>query len=250
MSLIKNKQEIIKIKIAAQVVGKILSTLKKLIAPQTTGLMLAQKAQEIITQHGCQPNFLHYRGFPNVICVSINDQLIHGIPNDYPFQEGDLVSVDAGCQYQGYHADASLTVIVGQPKNKGDSFLLSTTKNALDLVIKKIKPGMTVGDIGHLVNQVATLNNYYVCLDYAGHGIGKQLHEEPMIYNFGKPQTGTVLQPGMVICVEPMFLQGSSQIKLLPDGWTVVSTNQKNNCHFEHTILITENGCQVLSLYD
>lgn len=248
MSLIKTEQEIAKIRFAAKVVGKILATLKPLVTPQSNGLKLAKKAHQIMQTHDCQPSFLNYQGFPNVICVSVNEQLIHGIPNAKFFQAGDLVSIDVGCQYQGYHADAALTVIVGQSKSKSDSKLLTTTKAALDLIITKLQPGMSIGDVGYLINQVASKERYYVPREYAGHGIGQNLHEDPIIFNYGQPQTGTILKAGMVICVEPMFLQASAQTTVLSDGWTVVSSAQKNSCHFEHTILITATGCEVLSI--
>lgn len=218
MNLVKNVLEIAKITIAAKVVGKILSHLKTLTVPGNNGLLLAKTAHSIMREHGCVPNFLNYHGFPDVICISINNQLLHGIPNDYSFRHGDLVSIDVGCQYEGYHADAAITVVVKQFKNLSDQKLLKTTKNALNTVIKMIKPGMTVGDIGCLIEQIAYQNNYQVPLNYAGHGIGQNLHEEPVIFNYGKPCTGTILQTGMVICVEPMFLQGGNETTTLDDN--------------------------------
>ena len=218
MNLVKNNEEIAKIKFAASIVGKALATLSKLALPGNSDRLLAKTAKEIILNHGCQPSFLNYQGFPDVVCISVNQQLVHGIPSGYLFQNGDLVSIDIGCQYQGYHADAALTVIVGQPKSMADQKLVAVTKFALDQVVNHLQPGMRVGDVGSLIHQIAKSHNYYVPKEYSGHGIGKSLHEPPFIFNFGQPGTGTLLQPGMVVCVEPMFLQNSDEITVLSDG--------------------------------
>lgn len=217
VNLIKNGEEIAQSRRAGDVVAKILATLYGMILPGNNGLMLEKKAKEIMQQHDCQPNFLHYHGFPNAICVSINDQLVHGIPNNKPFCEGDLVSVDVGCKYQKMHADAAFTKIVGNGTQQ-DQALCHVGKKSLDLVIANLRPGVTVGDIGHIINSFVKKNNLYVTNQFAGHGIGKELHEEPEILNFGIPQKGLVLQKNMIICIEPMVMRGNNELLLLSDG--------------------------------
>ena len=249
MRLIKTKQEVTNISFAGKVVAQILATLSKMLVPGCNGLILSKKAKAIMLENNCQPSFFGYYGFPDVICVSVNEQLVHGIPNDLTFQTGDLVSIDVGCQYQGYHADAALTQVVGKTLNCNDSLLLTRTEAVLQKVVEKLKPGMKVGDIGYMIEQVAFSYGYSVPLNYAGHGIGAQLHEEPTIFNFGQKNTGLSLKPGMVVCIEPMFLLGRNETETLDDGWTVVAIDGKRNCHFEHTILITKKGCQVLTDY-
>lgn len=247
-SLVKTPQQITNARIAGKVVGKILKTLTHMLVVGNNGLILAQKAAAIIKENNCQPNFLHYQGFPSVICVSINEQMIHGIPNNYLFQEGDLVSIDVGCQYKGMHADAALTKIIGKGTIANQK-LVASTLASLELVIQRLKAGKRIGDIGYWISNFIHQKGYYLTTDYGGHGIGKQLHEPPIILNIGQKNSGLLLKKNMLICVEPMVLMGDSATKVLADGWTVVNSNNQNSCHFEHTLLITETGVEVLTLF-
>ncbi len=248
-NLIKNSNQIQKIKIAGKVVAQILAQLSQMIIPGNNGIFLAKKAYEIILQNNCQPNFLNYQGFPDVICVSINETLIHGIPNNRSFKEGDLVSVDVGCKYQGMHADAALTKIVGKG-SENDQKLVDVTKKSLELIIKKLKSGFFVGNIGNIVSAFVKKSGYFLTEEFCGHGIGLSLHEKPDILNVEQSNLGMRLRSNMIICIEPMVLTGNNELQILSDGWSVVSKNKKNNCHFEHMLLITEEGCEVLTDYE
>lgn len=232
--------------------GKLIKVLKrkifKIAVEGSDGKKLDIYAQEFIKKNNAHASFLNYKGFPNSICVSINEQLIHGIPNKRNFRNGDLVSIDLGININGYHADAAFTKIIGSGcTTKQKRKLLQVTKNALTSVVKIIKPGIDTGTIGYFIEKYAKDNNLFVIKNYCGHGIGKNLHEEPQILNFGKKGEGTKLYAGMTICIEPMFQICCSKTKVLADGWTVVSKDSCLNAHFEHTILVTKTGAKVLT---
>ncbi|KMQ92637.1 methionine aminopeptidase [Lasius niger] len=190
--------------------------LAKLIKVGTTGKMLDLKARQIIKKHGATPSFLNYHGFPAAICVSVNEQLIHGIPNDVPFKLNDLVKVDAGAAINGYHSDAAFTMCVGQPTKEQEK-IINITKEALKKAIKMIKPGVRIGDISAVIQTYVESQGFYLPISYTGHGIGKSLHEDPAIPNVGIINTGVKLHAGMTICVEPMVTTSSSKIRVLDD---------------------------------
>ncbi len=249
MNLVKTPQEIVFLRKAGQITGKILTTLRRTIKVGTTGIELDLIARQIMDENDCVPNFLNYEGFPAHICVSRNFELIHGIPNDVPFQTNDLITVDVGCSYRGWHADAALSVIVGQGTPESRE-LLKVTKVCLENIIQKLKPGKKVGWIGAEIQKTAENKGFFLTTEFTGHGIGKALHELPSIYNKGEADPGIELLPNMVICVEPMLLIDSEGVEILSDKWTVVSKNRKLNCHFEHMLLITKTGVEVLTAYE
>ncbi|UZK64513.1 type I methionyl aminopeptidase [Mycoplasma mycoides subsp. capri] len=247
MITIKNQEQIQKMKIAGQVLAKGLNLLKSMIKPGVNCLDLDKAFEEFIKQNGCESNFKNYQGFPKTICISINDQLIHGIPKNRILQNGDIVSIDAGCMYQKWHADSAFTMVCGIANDKKNDILIRVTEKALDLAIAELKPGIRVGTIGSIIQNYVELHNFSVPRDYTGHGIGLALHEDPYIPNYGIPNTGVRLQENMVICIEPMVQMGTYKTKLADDNWTVYSADHSMTAHFEHTILITKDGCEVLT---
>lgn len=247
MVSIKSPSEISNIKKAGKVVAVIHQELAKLIKVGTTGKMLDKKAREIIKEYKATPSFLNYHGFPAVICVSVNEQLIHGIPNDIPFKINDLVKIDAGAAVNGYHADAAFTMSVGQP-TKDQEKIINVTKEALMKAIEIIKPGVRIGDISSTIQTYVESQGFYLPTSYTGHGIGKFLHEDPAIPNVGVANTGIKLYAGMTICIEPMVQTSTNKVKVLNDQWTVVATDKKPTAHFEHTLLVTNDGCQILTI--
>lgn len=246
MVSIKSAAEIVKMKAAGKVVAEIHQELVKLIKVGTTGKMLDAKAREIIKKRQSTPSFLNYHGFPAVICVSVNEQLIHGIPNDTPFKLNDLVKVDAGAAVAGYHADAAFTMCVGQPTPEQEK-IINVTQEALAKAIAIVKPGTRIGDIGATIQAYVESRGFYLPTSYTGHGIGRFLHEDPAIPNVGVANTGMRLHAGMTICIEPMVQTSTAEVRVLKDQWTVVATDNKATAHFEHTLLVTEDGCEILT---
>ena len=205
---IKDQIAISKMQEAGRIVGKVHNELKKIIKPGVTLLELDRKAEEIIRGEGATPSFLGYHGFPATICASVNEVLVHGIPNNYELQDGDLISVDVGAYKDGYHGDAAFTMGVGKISAEAEN-ISKATKAALAKAISICKPGMTVGDIGNAIQEVAKEYGVKLTKDYTGHGIGTQLHEDPVVPNFGKRGRGQVLKEGMAIAIEPMFIIGT-----------------------------------------
>lgn len=246
MISIKNSYEIEQMRKAGKVVAQIHQELAKLIKVGTTGKMLDKKAQEIIKKNKALPSFLNYHGFPAVICVSVNENLIHGIPNNIPFKHNDLVKIDAGAAINGYHCDAAFTMCVGAP-TPALAKIINVTKEALMKAIAIIKPGVRIGDISHTIQTYVENQGFYLPTSYTGHGIGKSLHEAPAIPNIGIPNVGFKLQAGMTICIEPMVQTTTNKVKVLSDQWTVAAIDKKPTAHFEHTILVTDNGYEILT---
>lgn len=247
MITIKTDQEIEYMRKACLTLKQIHQELKAMIKPGVTGVMLNQRAEEIIRANNCQPNFKGLYGFPATICVSLNEVLVHGIPNHTPFVEGDLVSVDAGCSYEGYNSDGAFTVIVGKPRTTEHVKLLTVTETALAKATAILKPGVRIGDIGETIQTYVEGEGFFLPTEFTGHGIGRELHEEPMIPNVGTTGVGMRLQAGMTICIEPMVQIGTKAIKMLDDNWTPVSALHLCSAHFEDTILITPTGYEVLT---
>lgn len=246
MVSIKNESEIVKMRKAGQVVAEIHRELAKMMKVGVTGKMLDSKAREIIKKHQATPSFLNYHGFPAVICVSVNEQLIHGIPNDTPLKLNDLVKIDAGAAVAGYHADAAFTITVGEPTKEQEK-IINVTKEALQKAIEMIKPGIRIGDIGATIQAYVESQGFYLPTSYTGHGIGRFLHEDPAIPNVGIANTGLRLHVGMTICIEPMVQTSTDRVKVLKDQWTVVAADKKPTAHFEHTLLVTNDGCEILT---
>lgn len=236
-------------KIAAKAVALILQTLKSEIRPGICGKELAKKALEIMTEKKVKSSILGYQGFPEAICVSLNNELTHGIPDQRLFVRGDLVSIDVACNYRGFHADAALTTIVAENETDREKRkLLETGWKNLDNVIQNIKPNITtVQDIGGMIEKYAKKAGFFVIKEYGGHGIGQRMHEKPFIPNYCNDDK-TILRENMLICVEPLIQLKDSPIRIADNKWTVLTKSL--NAHFEHTLLITKEGVKNLTAYE
>ena len=235
---------------ANQLVGKTLAEVGKHVAPGVSTLQLDKIAEEFIRDHGAVPAFLGYGGFPNSICASVNEQVVHGIPSSSKIlNEGDIISVDCGTILNGYVGDSAYTFCVGEvdPKVKD---LLKTTKESLYLGIQAAVEGKRIGDISNAVQTYCESHNYSVVRELVGHGIGKRMHEEPEVPNYGRRGCGPLLKSGMCICIEPMINMGSKNVVFERDGWTVRTKDRKCSAHFEHCIAIRPDGPQILSSFD
>ena len=217
-----------------------------LIKPGITTAELDIIAENIIRESGAIPSFKGYQGFPFATCISVNEQVVHGFPSSRPLQNGDIVGVDVGACVEKYHADAAITVACGNSDSRV-SQLMSVTKNALALALNEVKPNNHIGDISAVIQKEAEDNGMSVIRDLFGHGVGLKLHEDPMIPNFGVRGQGPLLKEGMVLAIEPMLVLGSHQIKVLADGWTVVTQDGSWSAHEEHTVAVTSNGCKILT---
>ena len=234
---------------AGRLVGHTLSALVEAVRPGVTLLELDALAEEVIRGGGGVPSFLGYHGFPNTLCLSPNDRVVHGIPNDYRLREGDILSVDCGAIVEGYHGDAAVTVPVGEI-DQADQRLIETTERALWAGIDQCRPGRRLSDIGHAVEGVAAIVGYGVVREYVGHGIGTRMHEEPQVPNYGRPGRGLRLEVGLALAIEPMVNEGGPETRVLEDGWTVVTRDGSRSAHFEHTVAVTPQGPEVLTLLD
>jgi len=245
---LKTKEEIIKIRKSAQIVKKVLEKLKTIVRAGIATLEFDIVAMEELKKYGAKPAFLGYRGFPKSVCISINNEVVHGIPSDKRIlKDGDIVSIDFGVEYDGYFGDAALTVPVGKISNTAKK-LIDVTEKALYEGIKNAKVGNKLYDISASIQEYVEKNGFSVVRDYVGHGIGKKLHEEPIVPNFGEKGTGPVLKEGMVFAIEPMVNEKGFEVKVLDNGWTVVTVDNGLSAHFEHTVAITINGPEILSV--
>jgi len=205
--------------------------------------------RKYITSHGAKPSFLGYGGFPGSACISINDVVIHGIPGPQVIKDGDIVSVDVGAYIGGFHGDSCKTFAVGEVSEEAKA-LMKSTEESLYLAISMVKPGVRLGDLGAAIQKYNDDNGYGVVREFVGHGVGRDLHEDPEVPNFGKAGHGVRLQAGMVIAIEPMITEGSPKVKVMGDGWTTKTADGKLSAHFEHTIAVTETGCMILTKPD
>lgn len=250
MIYLKTDEEIELMREANQLVGKTLAEVGKHVAPGVSTLQLDKIAEEFIRDHGAVPAFLGYGGFPNSICASVNEQVVHGIPSSSKIlNEGDIISVDCGTILNGYVGDSAYTFCAGEvdPKVKD---LLKTTKESLYLGIQAAVEGKRIGDISNAVQTYCESHNYSVVRELVGHGIGKRMHEEPEVPNYGRRGCGPLLKSGMCICIEPMINMGSKNVVFERDGWTVRTKDRKCSAHFEHCIAIRPEGPQILSSFD
>ncbi|AKU80248.1 type I methionyl aminopeptidase [Spiroplasma turonicum] len=246
---IKNKEQIEKMRYAGKVLSEALHNLKKMIKPGINCLELDKSFIDFITSKGCTSNFKGYYDYPAHICVSINEQLIHGIPKDRILKNGDIVSIDAGCIYEGYHSDSAFTVICGDSSNEKISKLVDLTERSLYLAIEHVRAGVRIGTISATVQNFIEDNGFHLPTSYSGHGIGLEMHEDPFIPNVGIKNTGMRLVPGMTICIEPMVQVGTNKTIVDDDKWTVLSKDGSMTAHFEHTVLVTEDDPEVLTLF-
>jgi methionyl aminopeptidase len=246
MIILKSKSEIEKMAIACRIVAEVLDVLVRAARPGLTTLELDALAERGIRTRGGVPAFKGYRGFPNTLCVSINEQVVHGIPSKRRLRTGDIIGLDLGAKWEGYYGDAAVTIPVGQiPSEKG--CLLATAREALYMGIKEVSPGKHLSDISHTIQRYAETRGYSVVRAFVGHGIGTALHEEPQVPNFGPPGRGPRLKAGMVLAIEPMVNIGVADVEILDDGWTVVTADGQLSAHFEHTVAITDEGPQILT---
>jgi methionyl aminopeptidase len=243
----KSSAEIAIMREAGRVTARALGAIGQTVRPGVTTAELDRIAEEVIRSAGAVPAFLGYRGFPASICSSINDQVVHGIPGPVRLSEGDILSVDVGAVIDGYYGDAAFTYAVGAV-DEGSARLIAATRAALEAGVAKCVAGGRLFDISHAVQQVAELEGFSVVRDYVGHGIGRSMHEEPQVPNFGPPGKGPTLKPGMVLAIEPMVNAGGAAVRSLDDGWTVVTADGSRSAHFEHTVVVSTDGPDVLTM--
>ena len=244
---LKRPDEIEKMRASGKILGACLAHLAAEVRDGITTLDLDRQAEAFIRDHGCIPGFLGYQGFPNSLCVSVNDEVVHGIPGDRVIRDGDLVSLDCGLILDGWWADSGLSVPCGEASPEVTA-LIDITRESLDRGIAAARPGNHIGDIGHAVQTYAEAHGYSLVREYVGHGIGRNMHEPPQVPNHGQPGTGNVIKPGYVLAIEPMVNVGGPKVRVLDDGWTVVTADHKLSCYFEHTVAVTESGPEVLTL--
>ncbi len=232
---------------ASRVVAEVLAQLKPLVRPGVTTAELDKFAEKRVRELGAVPAFLGYRGYPATLCVSINEEIVHGIPSPKRVvREGDIVSLDMGAVCGGFYGDAAVTVASGEISPQARR-LMEVTSGSLEAALSKVRAGARLGDVSRAVQEYAEGNGMSVVREFTGHGIGRHLHEEPSIPNFGKPGTGPVLKPGMTLAIEPMLCLGRADVIVRNDGWTAVSADGSLAAHYEHTVAVTEDGCDVLS---
>ena len=244
--IIKSPREIEHLKRSNAIVAEVFQELKTLVEPGITTKELDQMTEKIILSRGAIPAFKGYRGYPASVCVSINEEVVHGIPSQRRLKEGDIVSLDVGVNLNGYFGDGAITLPIGEVDREARR-LLEVTEKALSMGIERAKVGNRLFDISYAIQSWVEGQGFSVVRDFVGHGIGRDLHEEPQIPNFGSPHQGPRLEKGMVFALEPMVNEGTYEVKILSDGWTVVTVDGKRSAHFEHTIAITEKGTEILS---
>ena len=256
MITLKKPAEIEKMKKAGFVVADVLKLMRELIRPGLDTMTLEMAAERLMQRESAKAAFKGYKvpgiaaPFPGAICVSINEEVVHGIPSkDRILAEGDIVSIDVGALVEGYYGDAACTFAVGRISASRKA-LLETTYKSLHVGIEQVKPGHTIGDIGGAIERFVIGRGCGLVRDYAGHGIGRKLHEAPQVPNHGRPGSGMTLKEGMTFCVEPMVMSGAEPVKSMKDGWTVVTMDGSDAAHFEHTLLVTKDGVEILTPWE
>lgn len=255
MIYIKTPEEIALIREGGKILAQILQELGQAVKPGMKTIELDRLAESLVFKYGAVAAFKNYKpdfnhdgqgGYPASVCVSVNEEVVHGIPGERALQEGDIVSLDMGVLYKGYFTDAAITVGVGKISPMAEK-LITVTKKSLELAIRQAKIGNHLGDIGFAMQSYVEKNGFSIVRDLVGHGVGKLIHEEPEIPSFGKPGAGLELAEGMVLAFEPMVNVGSYKVKTLADGWTYATVDKSLSAHFEHTVAITKNGAEVLT---
>ena len=246
MITVKGEEEIKIMAEGAKILATVMQEVKKRVKPGITTAELERVAETLILNNGAKCGFKGYQGYPACLCTSINQQIVHAVPSERTLKEGDIVSLDLGVFYKGYHSDMAITVPVGQISPEAQR-LLRVTKKALKRGIKKMRPGNTIGDIGNTIQRYVEDQGFSVIRDLCGHGIGKELHEDPRILNYGKRHKGPKIKEGMVFCLEPMVTMGSWELKQSEDGYGFETADGSLSCHFEHEVLVTKNGSRVLT---
>lgn len=232
---------------ANRIVLRVLDEVGAAIRPGVTSRELDRLAEKVIRGAGGVPAFLHYRGYPATLCISVDDVIVHGIPNDVPLKGGQIVGIDCGVLYKGYYGDAARTFAVGEVGEDAKR-LLKVTEEALRLAVAQVRPGASLSDIGFAVQQHAERHGYSVVREFSGHGIGTSLHEDPQVPNYGKPGKGPKLRPGLVLAIEPMVNAGKAGVRMDADGWTARTEDGSLSAHFEFSVAVTPSGARVLGL--
>jgi len=244
---LKSAQEIAKMRVAGRVVAEALEAMRAYVRPGVTTAQVDAVGEAVIRKAGATPSFKGLYGFPASVCVAVNDEVVHGIPGKRTLRNGDIIKVDTGAFLNGWHGDATLTVPVGEIDEESQR-LVATTYDALLAGIEQCRSGKRIGDIGHAIQQYAEARGYGVVRQYVGHAIGRRIHEEPQVPNYGNPGIGTLLRKGMVLTIEPMLTVGTYETHTLPDKWTVVTNDGKRAAQFEHTVAITDGDPEILTL--
>jgi methionyl aminopeptidase len=232
---------------ANRIVLQVLDAVGAKVAPGVTTKELDRLAERVIRAEGGVPGFLHYRGYPATLCIALNDVVVHGIPNDVPLKEGDILGVDCGVLYKGYYGDAASTFAVGRVADSAVQ-LLKVTEEALHLAVAEVRPGARLSDIGHAVQRHAERHGYSVVREFSGHGIGTDLHEDPQVPNYGAPGKGPKLKPGLVLAIEPMVNAGGCAVTMDADGWTARTKDGSLSAHFEFSVAVTPSGARILGV--
>jgi methionyl aminopeptidase len=243
----KSSDEIARMRRAGRIVAGTIAEVTAAVRPGITTEALDRVAEGYIRTQGALPSFKGYRGFPASICTSVNDQVVHGIPGERVLERGDLLSLDFGAIWQGYHADSAVTMFVGEPPSAEAEKLVRVTEEALETGIAQLVPGKHLSDIGNAIQQMVEGAGFSVVREYVGHGIGRNLHEDPPIPNYGPPGRGPEIAPGLVVAIEPMVNAGGWETRLLSDDWTVVTADGTLSAHFEHTIAVTDGTAEILT---
>ncbi|HEU5299478.1 MAG TPA: type I methionyl aminopeptidase [bacterium] len=246
MIILKTADELERMRRAGVLAAEALAEVARAVRPGVTGSALDRVAEAFIRDHGGVPSFKGYRGFPASVCISVNDEVVHGIPNGRPLRDGAIVSIDLGAVVEGFHGDTAVTLPVGEARPELRR-LLAVARESLYKGIEVVRPGRSLGDVGAAVQRHAEAAGFSVVRDFAGHGIGRHLHEEPQVPNFGEPRTGAALRAGMTLAIEPMVNLGGYEVVMDGDGWTVRTRDGKPSAHFEHTVAVTEGGGEVLT---
>lgn len=247
MIVLKSAREIALMRQAGQILSDVMDRLRGFVKSGMSTQEIDEEVERIIVDRGARPAFKGYRGFPATACISINDEVVHGIPSPgRRLKEGDIVGLDLGCIVDGYYADCAFTLAIGEVPPAVQK-LLAVTRESLELAIAQCWPGRRLSDVSHAVQRHVETNGFGVVRAFVGHGIGRQLHEEPQIPNFGEPGRGPQLKPGMVLAIEPMVTMGNWEVTILEDGWTAVTKDGSLAAHFEHTVAVTEDGPDVLT---
>ena len=247
MILLKSPRELALMRTAGHVLAEVTERLTAWVEPGLSTQEIDEEVEDFIRARGAAPAFKGYRGFPATICVSINDEVVHGIPSPHRrLKEGDIVGLDLGCIVEGYYADCALTLAVGEVAPRVRE-LLDVTRDSLARAIAACWPGRRLSDVSHAVQQHVEAHGFAVVRQFVGHGIGRDLHEDPQVPNFGEPGRGPQLKPGMVLAIEPMVTMGSWEVRVLEDRWTAVTVDGSLAAHFEHTVAVTEDGPEILT---
>ncbi len=247
MIVLKSPREIARMRAGGQILAEVVERLRDLVKPGVSTLEIDREVEEFIHARGAKPAFKGYRGFPATICASINEEVVHGIPSAHRrVKEGDIISLDLGCVVDGYYADCAVTLAVGEVPPRVQE-LLAVTQESLERAIAECRPTRRLGDVSHTVQSHVERHGFSVVRVFVGHGIGRALHEDPQVPNFGEPGRGPGLRPGMVLAIEPMVTMGSWEVRILEDHWTAITQDGSLAAHFEHTVAITEDGPEVLT---